>query len=111
MRIGIIGPMDEEVSLLLSVIQNQQETVVGGRKYISGTYAGRDVVLVKSGIGKICVAEAALVLVLQFKVDAVFNTGCACGIVDGMKIGDIVLSSSPAEHNLTPPLFGYSVGR
>lgn len=111
MCIGIIGPMDEEVSLLLSVIQNQQETVVGGRKYISGTYAGRDVVLVKSGIGKICAAEAALVLVLQFKVDAVINTGCAGGIGDGMKIGDIVLSSKLAYHDFNLTIFGYKRGQ
>ena len=111
MRIGIIGPMDEEVSLLLSVIQNQQETVVGGRKYISGTYAGREVVLVKSGIGKICAAEAALVLVLQFKVDAVINTGCAGGIGDGMKIGDIVLSSKLAYHDFNLTIFGYKRGQ
>lgn len=111
MRIGIIGPMDEEVSLLLSVITDQNETVVGGRKYISGKYAGHEVVLVKSGIGKICAAEAALVLILQFKVDAVLNTGCAGGIGEGMKIGDLVLSSKLAYHDFNLCIFGYKRGQ
>lgn len=111
MRIGIIGPMDEEVSLLLSVIGNQKETELGGRKYVSGTYANHDVVLVKSGIGKICAAEAALTLILQFKVDAVINTGCAGGIGDGIKIGDIVLSSKLAYHDFDLRIFGNKRGQ
>ena len=111
MRIGIIGPMDEEVSLLLSVIKDQRESEVGNHKYVEGTYLNHKVVLVKSGIGKVCAASAALVLILQFKVDAIINTGCAGGIGDGLKIGDIVLSTELAYHDFDLKIFGYKRGQ
>ena len=111
MRVGIIGPMIEEVTLLLKAITNQSETTLGGRQYISGNYKNHEVVLVKSGIGKICAAEAAAVLILNFKVDAVINTGCAGGIGEGMHIGDIVLSTKLAYHDFDLKLFGYKRGQ
>lgn len=111
MRIGIVGPMDEEVSLLKGVITDQKVSTIGNRDYIEGKYAGHDVILVKSGIGKVCAATAALVLILQFKADAIINTGCAGGIGANMKIGDIVVSSGMAYHDFNLTIFGYKRGQ
>ncbi len=111
MRIGIIGPMEEEVTLLKAAIENQSVENIGNREYISGSFGGHDVVLVKSGIGKVCAAEAALALALRFKCDAIINTGCAGGIGDGLKIGDIVLSTDLAYHDFDLKIFGYKRGQ
>lgn len=111
MRIGIIGPMEEEVTLLKAAIENQTVQTIGSREYISGTFGGHDVVLVKSGIGKVCAAEAALTLALNFKCDAIINSGCAGGIGDGLKIGDIVLSTDLAYHDFDLKIFGYKRGQ
>lgn len=111
MRIGIIGPMEEEVTLLTAAFENKTTTTIGNRDYISGTYKGHEVVLVKSGIGKVCAANAALVLCLNFKVDALINSGCAGGIGDGLKIGDIVLSDKLAYHDFDLKIFGYEQGQ
>lgn len=111
MRIGIIGPMDEEVSLFKGLISDQKTTSVGGRDYIEGTYANHEIILVKSGIGKVCAASCAIVLALHFKADVIINTGCAGGIGAGMNIGDIVISSGMAYHDFNLTIFGYKRGQ
>lgn len=111
MRVGIIGPMDEEVSLITAALQEQKVETIGNRKYICGTYQGHEVMLVKSGIGKVCAATAAAVLCAHFKVDALINTGCAGGIGEGLKIGDIVLSTGLAYHDFDLKVFGYQRGQ
>lgn len=111
MRIGIIGPMEEEVTLLKAAIENQSVVNIGNRDYISGSYSGHEVVLVKSGIGTVCAAEAALTLALHFKCDAIINSGCAGGIGPGLKIGDIVISNKLAYHDFDLKIFGYKRGQ
>lgn len=111
MRIGIIGPMEEEVSLLQAAFTIKEEQVIGGRTYLVGSYHDHEVVLVKSGIGKVCAATAACVLVNTFTVDAVVNSGCAGSISDQLKIGDIVLSTKLAYQDFDLTIFGYQRGQ
>lgn len=111
MKIGIIGPMQEEVALLKQVITEQHTVEIGNHTYIMGKIHNQEIVLTQSGIGKICAASAALVLILHFKVDAVINTGCAGGIGASLKIGDIVLSTGMAYHDFDLRHFGYKRGQ
>lgn len=111
MRVGIIGPMEEEVSLIANAIENKKIEVVGNREYVCGTYHDHEIILVKSGIGKVCAALAATVLVDHFKVDILVNSGCAGGIGNGLKIGDIVLSTGLAYHDFDLKIFGYKRGQ
>lgn len=46
MRIGIIGPMEEEVTLLKAAIENQSVVNIGNRDYISGSYSGHELSLI-----------------------------------------------------------------
>ena len=111
MRIGIIGPMDEEVALLQAAFTIKETQTIGGRTYQVGTYHDHEVVLVKSGIGKVCAATAATVLVNTFKVDAIVNSGCAGSIADQLKIGDIVLSDKLAYQDFDLTIFNYKKGQ
>ena len=111
MRVGIIGAMDSEVSLIADAISQKETVSVGGRDYICGKYHDHEIILVKSGIGKVCAATAAAALCDHFKADAVINSGCAGGIGEGLKIGDIVLSTGLAYHDVDLKIFGYKVGQ
>lgn len=111
MRFGIIGPMDEEIEKLLSVLENQRCEKLGRHDYVLAEYSGHEVILVKSGIGKVCAAQAASALILKYGADCVINTGCAGGIGRGLKIGDIVLSDCLAYHDFDLTIFGYKLGQ
>ncbi|HAS0945797.1 TPA: 5'-methylthioadenosine/S-adenosylhomocysteine nucleosidase, partial [Enterobacter hormaechei] len=52
MKIGIIGAMEEEVTLLRDKIENRQTLSLGGCEIYTGQLNGVDVALLKSGIGK-----------------------------------------------------------
>ena len=58
MQYGIIGAMDEEVALLLSKAQVREEKLAGLTFHV-GSLNGKNVVIVKSGIGKVSAALAA----------------------------------------------------
>ncbi|MEG0381141.1 MAG: 5'-methylthioadenosine/S-adenosylhomocysteine nucleosidase, partial [Kurthia sp.] len=51
MKIAVIGAMEEEVELLRAAISNPKTTVIANSEYTEGTYEGKEVVLLKSGIG------------------------------------------------------------
>ena len=78
--------------------------------FCEGTLGGQDVVLVRSGIGKVNAAVAAEILVAVFNVKAIINTGIAGSLDANIDIGDIVLSTDSLEHDMNVKGLGYERG-
>ena len=55
--IGIIGAMEEEVAHLVKLCEEREEIVQGPYHFYKGKLSGKEVVLVRAGIGK-CNAAA-----------------------------------------------------
>ncbi|MCB6949720.1 5'-methylthioadenosine/S-adenosylhomocysteine nucleosidase, partial [Roseburia faecis] len=53
MKIGIIGAMEEEVSILRGQIEHPHVETIAGYEYTAGKMKGKDVILLRSGIGKV----------------------------------------------------------
>ena len=62
MKVGIIGAMEEEVTLLRDKIENRQTLNIAGCEIYTGTLNGTEVALLKSGIGKVAAAMGATLL-------------------------------------------------
>lgn len=77
MKIAIIAAMEEEVAILKSKITNYQVERYLGCDFHLGQIAGCDIVLLQSGIGKVAAASGTTLLLNNYKVDAVINTGSA----------------------------------
>ena len=90
MKIGIIGAMEEEVTLLRDKIENRQTITIGGSEIYTGQLNGTEVALLKSGIGKVAAALGATLLLEHCKPDVIINTGSAGGLAPTLKVGDIV---------------------
>lgn len=75
--IGIIGAMDEEVEQIVAVMDIEREETKAQMTFKAGKLAGKDVVIVRSGIGKVNAAVCTQILVDDFGVDYVINTGIA----------------------------------
>ena len=69
MKIGIIGAMDEEVSILKEKMTNVKTTVVAGCEFYQGQLNAKQVILTKSGIGKVAAAVATALLLEKFQPD------------------------------------------
>ncbi len=110
MRFGIIGAMDSEIEFLTAGIECTKETYKNLTFY-KGKSGSNEVIIVKSGIGKVCAAVAAVLLIERFCCDAVINTGVAGGIYQGAKTGDQVIASKVAHHDVNLTQFGYEIGQ
>ncbi len=111
MKAGIIGAMEPEVAILKAKLTDAQVTTHAGFTFYQGLLDGSDVVVVQSGIGKVAAALATAVLIEQFNVDYVVNTGSAGGFDTSLKVGDIVVSSEVRYHDVDLTVFGYEVGQ
>ncbi len=109
-RIGIIGAMEIEVQRLKKEIQVNRVVEKASMEFNQGTYQGKEIVVVRSGIGKVNAAMCAQILVDEFQVELIINTGIAGGIADGIEIGDIVISEDALQHDMDATGFGYEVG-
>lgn len=108
--IGIIGAMDEEVSLLKEEMQDIIIKTKASMDFYQGKMEGKDVVVVRSGIGKVNAGICTQILADEYNVDAVINTGIAGSLNSDINIGDIVLSTDALQHDMDATGFGYEPG-
>lgn len=111
MKAGIIGAMEEEVTLLRDKIENRQTLNMAGCEIYTGTLNGTEVALLKSGIGKVAAAMGATLLLEHCKPDVIINTGSAGGLAPTLKVGDIVVSEDVRYHDADVTAFGYEYGQ
>ena len=108
--IGIIGAMEEEIAFLRDKMEVVTTKSVVGLTYDIGRYAGNNIVLVKSGIGKVNAAVCTQAMIDHFGVDYVINTGVAGAIHEDLRIGDILISVDAVQHDMDSSVFGDPIG-
>ena len=109
-RIGIIGAMDLEVEHLKSEMQISRIVDKAGMEFYTGTLKGVDVVIVRSGIGKVNAGLCARILADVFQVTRIINTGVAGSLNAKLDIGDILISRDALYHDVDVRIFGYQLG-
>ncbi|WP_213991573.1 5'-methylthioadenosine/S-adenosylhomocysteine nucleosidase [Sodalis sp. dw_96] len=111
MRVGIIGAMEQEVALLRDLIEDRTTWQKAGCEIYSGRLHGVEVVLLKSGIGKVSAALGTTLLLDHYQPDFVINTGSAGGLASSLQVGDIVVSTEVRYHDVDVTAFGYEPGQ
>ena len=97
--IGIIGAMEVEVKELKEQMQITRQLTKAGMEFCEGILEGQDVVVVRSGVGKVNAAVCTQILIDVFDVKAEIN------------IGDLVISSDLVHHDMDAVSFGYPKGQ
>ena len=111
MIIGIIGAMEEEVSILKEAMEIEETVSYASMDFCKGKLCGKDVVIVRSGIGKVNAGICAQILVDKFGVSMLINTGIAGSLDAQIDIGDMVISTDCVEHDMDASIFGDPVGQ
>jgi adenosylhomocysteine nucleosidase len=111
MRIGIIGAMDEEVDLLRTKLDGREDTNLAGIEFYKGKIDSLEVVLLKSGIGKVNAALGTALMIEKFHPDIIINTGSAGGFHKDLNVGDVVISTEVRHHDVDVTIFGYEYGQ
>lgn len=109
--IGIIGAMEPEIALLKQQLTSSRTELLGGYTFYLGELAGKNIVLVQSGIGKVAAAVATTLMISQFKPDCIINTGSAGGFDPELNVGDVVISTEVRHHDVDVTAFGYEMGQ
>ena len=109
--IAVIGAMQPEIELLKGRLNNRESQHFGAFEIHCGELHGKRIVLTLSGIGKVNAAAATATAILKFSPDCVINTGSAGGLGQGLKVGDVVIGSETAHHDVDVTAFGYAIGQ
>ena len=109
--LGIIGAMDEEVAMIKAQLTDVQVESRAAMDFYKGKLEGKEVVVVRSGIGKVNAAMCTQILADIYSVTGVVNTGIAGSLKAEIDIGDIVLSSDALQHDMDATGFGYEPGQ
>ena len=108
-RIALIGAMDSEIELLKKDIKNIKSEKIGEIEYFQGKLEGKDIVLLKTGVGKVN-AIGANTVIREYKVDKIIFTGVAGAIDNSLNIADIVVSEDLVQHDVDLTAFGRPAG-
>ncbi|MBS7526668.1 5'-methylthioadenosine/adenosylhomocysteine nucleosidase [Fusibacter paucivorans] len=108
--IGIIGAMDLETEKLKAEMAIDNVLEMAGMSFYAGKLKDVDVVVVTCGVGKVNAAVCTQVLINEFSVQSIINTGVSGALDERLRIGDIVISTDCMEHDFDVTVFGYELG-
>lgn len=110
MILGIIGAMDLETEELKAHMTVDEIKSIAGLSFYKGTLNNKKVVVVTCGIGKVNAASCTQILISEYQVDTIINTGVSGAIHKDLNVGDIVISTDCMEHDFDCTAFGLEPG-
>lgn len=108
--IGIICAMDKELKSFKSSLKNCQVNEIMGFEFFTGNINQKEVVLVKSGIGKVSAGVVVLLMIEHFKPELVINSGIAGGYNNKLKPLDILIGNKIGCYDIDMELDGTPFG-
>ena len=97
--IGILSAMENEISLLLEQAEIDHVDTFGDVDYYVGTLCGQNVVICRSGIGKIYASAGLSAMVNRYPISKVIFTGIAGGVGNETKVLDVVIGTRIVQHD------------
>ncbi|WP_311488115.1 5'-methylthioadenosine/adenosylhomocysteine nucleosidase [uncultured Helcococcus sp.] len=97
--IGILGAMDVEVQAIKNKMHNIEEINYLDSIFYKGNIKEKEIVLCKSGVGKVNAAIITTILLYHFDIDFVINIGTAGGMIPSQETLDIVISDRVIQHD------------
>lgn len=109
-KVGIIVAMQEELDEVLNIMSNIKSNEIYEITFIKGKIADVEVIVVKSGVGKVNAARTTQILIDRFNVDYVINVGSAGALNPSLDIGDIVIGEKLIQHDFDITAFNHNKG-
>lgn len=110
MRIGIISAMQEELEIIINKLENKEYKNICNIEFYLGKFNNTDVVATICGVGKVNAATTTAIMINEFKLDLIINSGIAGG-TKGLNTGDVVIADKLAYSDFDTTAFGYEFGQ
>ena len=98
--IGIIGPCEEEIEDFIKSMIVEKVEKYAMLEFHIGTYGDKPVIALFCGVGKVNATIATQILITKFSVKHIILNGVAGGLCDSLKVGDIVVATDVAHHDV-----------
>ncbi len=98
--IGIIGAIDYELNFFFQHMIIAKTEIIADKTFYVGKIKNHNVVIVKSGIGKVNASITTTILIERFNVRLIINTGVAGGL-EPLNVGDIIIASGIAYFDVS----------
>ncbi len=92
--------MPSEFEQIAALLADVHVTEMNGWSFTNGRIGDKEIVLFKSGIGKVNAAIGTTLLVETFHPDCIISTGCAGGADTTMQVQDVVVSTELSYHDV-----------
>jgi len=98
--IAVVYALDLEGSALLEAMPEARHGASRGRPFADGEIAGRRVVAIRGGVGKVAAALATADAIERFQPEAVVVIGAAGALSPRVRVGDVILATETIQHDL-----------
>ncbi|WP_116963456.1 5'-methylthioadenosine/adenosylhomocysteine nucleosidase [Fastidiosibacter lacustris] len=110
MKIAILGAMEAEITPILTAVDKYEVTEYANNKYYFSQYAGHELILAYSKIGKVFSALSATIMIERFGAQMLLFSGVAGGAATDIQVGDLVVATQTAQHDIDISAFGRKRG-
>lgn len=92
--------MPQEVGLMTRSMEVQRTVEAGMRTFYEGRWAGQEVVVALSRVGKVSAAVTTSLMIERFQATHVVFTGVAGAVDPELRIGDVVVADRLIQHDM-----------
>lgn len=110
MKIAIMGAMPEEIAPILEKIGTYNTIEYAGNTYYEAQYKNADLVIAYSKIGKVFSTLTATIMIEHFGAQKLLFSGVAGAVSPELRVGDLVVATKLAQHDLDISAFGHPFG-
>ncbi len=103
--------MDEEIEIYLEYIKDMKKIQWNEFVFYQGKFRKKDIILVKSGVGKVFATMVTQVLIDRFNVGFIIFTGVGGSLNADLNIGDVVISKDSMQHDFDATALGFKLGQ
>lgn len=100
MKVGIIVAMQSEFDLVVKILKQPEIKKIKHLSFVEGLFNQQQIILMQSGLGKVCSAVATVEMINHFQPDYIINTGLAGGIDPALSVMDVVLGQDITYHDV-----------
>lgn len=108
--IGILGALDAEIASFLAQLGHATTEAEGPFLFHTGRLSGHEVVIAKSGVGKVMSTLTTQKMLDSYRPSHVLFTGIAGALNPTLDIGDLVISRDCVQHDVDAQALGFRRG-
>lgn len=99
-KVAIVVAMQSEFDLVSHILSDVEELTINHAPAKKGMLHGQEIILLRSGIGKVNAGVQVNEIIRVFQPDYLINSGVAGGIGSTLNVADIVVSTQCVYHDV-----------